>query len=157
MDLKQAVLLCFLSILCTLAFGYVFRMTKKNIPFATLGGFLTCIVYVCCCFLFKNEFFQNLIPALFAAGFAEILARLRSSTASVYCASMLIILIPGAKLYYTMYYFITGDSSAFHDTLIQLLRIAGGISVGIVLVTVVVREALTIKEKWKSANNKKKC
>ena len=140
MDLKTALTLCISSIFCTAAFSFIFRSKKRNIPLTTLSGLLTCIVFVVCCKYFSNEFFQNLFPSLFAAAFAEVLARLTKSTATAYFACSIVILIPGSKLFYTIYYCITGDTQLFHSTLIELLRISSGIAVGIVLVTVIVRE-----------------
>lgn len=140
MDIKTAVILCVSGIFCTLGFSWLFRVTKKNIIWTTLGGFLTCVVYVVCCKFFGHEFFQNVFPSLFAAAYAELLARLTKSPATPYFACAIVVLIPGAKLYYTMYYIIVGQMDMFRETIIQLLRISSGIAVGIMLISVIVRE-----------------
>ena len=140
MELKRAVFLCVLSIFFTSGFAFIFKSKKKNIPWVTLAGLLTCVVYVISCRFFENEFYQNLFPSIFAAAFAEVLARITKSTATAYSACSIVVILPGEKLFYTMYYIIVGDIENFHTAGGALLRISCGIAVGIVLVTVIVRE-----------------
>lgn len=139
-DLKQALIIVLSGIIGTLGFSLVFRMNKKKIIWAVLGGALTCVVYATSCYFFKDAFFQNVFPALFATAYSEVFARLTKSPATPYIACSIISLVPGSKLYYTMYYFITSDMANFRTTLFQTFRIAAGLSVGIILVSVVIRE-----------------
>ena len=140
MDVKTALIMLAASVFGTLGFSFIFRTKKSHVLLTTIAGTLACTIYIVCCYFFKHEFFQNLFPALFAAAFAEVLARITKSTATAYSACTIVVLIPGAKLYYTMYYIIVGNIEAFRTAGIELLRIASGIAVGIVLVTVIVRE-----------------
>ena len=55
-------------------------------------------------------------------------------------AISIIPLVPGSKLYYTMYYLITDNDLAFKEYFLETLRIAGGLGVGIILVSVIIRE-----------------
>lgn len=140
MELKQAIIIVLSGLVGSFGFALFFRMSKKRVPFAAIGGGLTCLVYVICCIYFKNEFFQNLFPALFATAYSETLARVTKSPATPFIVIAIIPLVPGGKLYYTMYYFITSDMNACHDALMTTLRIAAGLSVGIILVSVIIRE-----------------
>ena len=83
---------------------------------------------------------QNLFPALFATAYAEVMARLTKAPATPILACSIIPLVPGGKLYYTTYYFVVGETENFYEALVALLRIASGLAVGIILISVVVHE-----------------
>ena len=140
MELKEALTIIITGIIGTCGFALLFKVNPKRIIFATIGGGLTCVVYVICCIFFGHEFFQNLFPALVATAYSEIIARASKSPATPFIACSIIPLVPGSKLYYTMYYFITSDMPAFRNTLIETLRIAAGLAVGIIVVSVIIRE-----------------
>ncbi|MCM1544126.1 MAG: threonine/serine exporter family protein [Ruminococcus sp.] len=140
MELKEALTIIISGIIGTTGFALLFRIQPKKIVFASIGGGLTCLVYVICCIYSSNEFFQNLFPALVATAYAEIIARLVKSPATPFIACSIIPMVPGGKLYYTMYYFVINDMTQFRVTLMQTLRIAAGLAVGIILVSVIIRE-----------------
>ena len=140
MDIKSALILVLSGFVGSLGFALLFRMTKSKIIYAALGGAVTCIAYVICCHFFENEFYQNLFPALIATAYSEILARLTKAPSTPYIAISIIPLVPGGRLYYTMYYFITSDMEAFKSALMETVRIAGGLAVGIILISVIIRE-----------------
>ena len=83
---------------------------------------------------------QYLFPALAATVYAEIMARLTKAPATPILACSIIPFVPGGKLYYTTYYFVVGEMENFYESIIALLRIASGLAVGIILVSVVVHE-----------------
>ena len=140
MDLKQALILIFAGIGGTLGFSLIFRMRKKLIVWSLLGAALTLGVYVLCLATMQHAFFQNLFPALVGALYAEITAKLTKSPATQYLACAIIPLVPGGGLYYTMYHFVTGDLDAFHAQLTQTARVAAGLAVGIMLVSVLMHQ-----------------
>lgn len=140
MDLKQALILILSGTAGTCGFSLLFRINKKRVLLATIGGGLTCVMYVICCNFMENEFFQNLIPALFATAYSEIMARITKSPATPYIICSIIPLVPGSKLYYSMYFFVRGDYSAFRVTVLQTLKIAAGIAVGIILISVIIHQ-----------------
>lgn len=140
MDLRRAVIIIVSGFVGSFGFGLFFRMTKKKIVWAVIGGALTCVVYVISCHFFENEFFQNVFPALITTAYAEVCARLTKSPSTPYIACSLIPLVPGGALYYTMYYLITSDIANFRILFFQTMRIAAGLAVGIILVSVIIRE-----------------
>ncbi|MGN0467678.1 MAG: threonine/serine exporter family protein [Acutalibacteraceae bacterium] len=140
MQLEQALTTIIAGTVGTFGFSLFFRMNKKKIVWAVIGGALTCLVYVLCCLWFKNEFFQNMFPALFATAYSEVFARLTKSPSTPYIACSIIPLVPGGMLYNTMYYLITSNMISFRKALYQTFRIAAGLAVGIILVSVVIRE-----------------
>lgn len=140
MDFKQAIIIVLSGFVGSLGFSLFFRMNKRKIIYAALGGAITCVVYVISCAYFENEFYQNLFPSLVATAYAEILARVTKAPSTPYVIISLIPLVPGGKLYYTMYYFVTSDMALFRSSLFETVRIAGGLAVGIIIVSVIIRE-----------------
>lgn len=124
----------------TFGFTLLFRSNKNRVIVSTLGGALTCIVYAVSCHYFQHEMIQNLFPALFATVYSEIMARLTLAPTTPILACSIIPLVPGGKLYYTTYYFVVGETESFYESLIALLRIASGLAVGIILISVIVHE-----------------
>ena len=141
MTVSRALLLILTGALGTFAFALVFRMRKRLILWTILSGCLTTALYVLCSRLFVYEFFQYLFPALFATAFAEVLARLTKAPTTPYIVCPIIPLVPGGALFYTMYHFILGDMTQFHEMLMQTLRISAGLAVGIICVSAAVQVA----------------
>ena len=137
MTVSKILLLIVTGALGTFAFALVFRIRKRLIVWTVLSGLLTTALYVLCAQLFTLEFFQYLFPALFATAFAEALARLTKAPTTPFIVCPLIPLVPGSALFYTMYHFILGDMTQFHEMLMQTLRISAGLAVGIICVSAV--------------------
>ena len=140
MDFKQMLITVLTGMTGTIGFSVLFRSDKRRTLCNALGGALTCLVYVVCCELFDLEFFQNMIPALIATCYAEIAARIVKAPSTPILACSIISLVPGGKLYYTTYYFVMGNMDLFDKTLMDTLKIAAGLAVGIICVSVFVHE-----------------
>lgn len=140
MDIKSALIIILSGFVGSLGFSLYFRMTKSKAVYTALGGAVTCIAYVICCHFFQNEFYQNLFPALVATAYSEILARLTKTPSTPYIIISIISLVPGGKLYYTIYYFITNNDELFREYLTVTARIAGGLAVGIILISAIIKE-----------------
>ena len=97
-------------------------------------------VYVIFCHYFDHIVVQNFLPAIFATVYAEVMARIVKAPATPILACSIISLVPGGKLYYTMYYFVTSDSLRADISLNETLQIAAGLAVGIICVSVIVHE-----------------
>ena len=93
-----------------------------------------------CCHYSDNLLIQNFFPALFVSIYAEVMARAVKAPSTPILACSIISLVPGGKLYYTTYYFVTSDTEKFDITLGETLQIAAGLAVGIICVSVVVHE-----------------
>ncbi len=140
MTFNEALTIIITGTIGTLGFSLLFKANPKRTPFNALGGMLTCVVYVICCYYFSHEFFQNFFPALFATAYAEVMARVLKAPATPILACSIIPLVPGGKLYYTTYYLVVGQMDVFELTLTQTLRIAAGLAVGIIVISVIVHE-----------------
>lgn len=146
MNLSQTLTLILTGTLGAFAFTLVYRMRKRLILWAVLCGFLTMSLYTLCVQLTDLPFLQNLFPALFATAFAELLARLTKAPTTPYIVCSIIPLVPGGALFYTMYHFILGDMTQFHDKLLETLRISSGIAVGILCVSAVMQIFAKLKK-----------
>lgn len=124
----------------TVGFSLLFKAPKRRVFLNAMGGMLTSLIYVICCDGFDHEFFQNFFPALFATVYAEVMARVVKAPATPILACSIIPLVPGGKLYYTTYYFVVSEMEMFRETFFELLRIAAGLAVGIICISVVVHE-----------------
>ena len=128
------------GIVGTFGFTLLFRSNKNRVIISTIGGGLVCAVYIISCHFFDHALLQNLFPALAATVYAEVMARTTKAPATPILACSIIPLVPGGKLYYTTYYFVTGETESFNECITELLRIAGGLAVGIILISAVVYE-----------------
>lgn len=140
MDFNEALRIIASGLVGTFGFTLLFRSNKNRVVISTIGGAITCLVYVISCQFYDHELMQNLYPALAATVYAEIMARLTKAPATPILACSIIPLVPGGKLYYTTYYFVVGEMEKFYECIIDLLRIASGLAVGIIIVSVIVHE-----------------
>ncbi len=140
MDFNEALRIVVSGLIGTFGFTLLFRSNKNRVIISSIGGVITCIIYLISCHFFEHELLQNLFPALGATVYAEIMARLTKAPATPILACSIIPLVPGGKLYYTTYYFVVGEMENFYEAIIDLLRIASGLAVGIIIVSVIVHE-----------------
>lgn len=140
MDLQEFLRLVVSGFIGTFGFSLLFRSNKNRVIISSIGGALTCVIFAVSCYYYEHELMQNLFPALAATIYAEVMARLTKAPATPILACSIIPLVPGGKLYYMTYYFVVGETESFYECLIELLRIASGLAVGIILVSVVVHE-----------------
>lgn len=140
MDFNETLRIVISGLIGTFGFTLLFRSNKNRVIISSIGGAITCLVYVISCFYFEHELLQNLFPALTATVYAEIMARLTKAPATPILACSIIPLVPGGKLYYTTYYFVVAETESFYECIISLLRIASGLAVGIIIVSVIVHE-----------------
>lgn len=140
MDIKESIIVVITGMLGALGFSLLFKAPKRRVFYNAMGGFLVTLIYVICCRYLSQEFAQNFIPAFAATVYAEVMARVVKAPATPILACSIIPLVPGGKLYYTTYYFVIGEMEMFRETFYELLKIASGLAVGIICVSVVMHE-----------------
>lgn len=140
METADIIRIIFSGMLGTLGFSIIFKSAKSRIICCAIGGAIVSAVYVACCISFDNVFYQNFIPAMIATIYAEVMARIMKAPATPILACSIIPLVPGGMLYYTTYYLVTEDDVNFALSLTQTLKIAGGLAVGIICISVIVNE-----------------
>lgn len=122
------------AVACT-GFLYVWNIHGKGKWVCPVGGFLTWAVF---CFAKELGFGYAmccLFGTIFAASYAEIMARIRKYPAISYLVIGLISLIPGSNIYYTAQQAVQGNMDRFIQEGTLLVVTAGIMAVGIILVS----------------------
>ena len=134
--MKETAIQLIAAFLGALGFSLLFRLHKRHLFLASLGGMLTWGVYLLSQHFLHNLFFANLIASVFAVFTAEALARWRKSPATVFVIPSIIPLVPGSSLYYTMSYAVQNDVERLNYYGHQLLTAAFAIAAGISFVAI---------------------
>lgn len=118
-------------------FALLFNARGEKLVWASLGGLLSWGVYLAVGLVYRSDPARYFIAALVLTIYAEIMARLHRSPATVFLVSGTIPLIPGGSLYYTMSCAVAARwSEALHTglaTLLLAIAIAAGILACMVL------------------------
>lgn len=136
-----------LSFTASLGFSIVFQIHPKELVFAGLGGAITRIVYI---LLLKGTDYRIVfvtLAAFAAALYAEILATVKKTPATVYLYPSIIPLIPGDLIYYAMLGIIWQKPAAFESNAVDCLLSLVGISIGFVICSSLSHYIRTIKVK----------
>ena len=134
--MSNPVIMLITATISTFGFSILFYVHPRRLPVATLGGILTCSVYLLAAHFLGGELIPNMLAALVGAGFSEIMARVTKAPVPVYMMPSVITLVPGSKLYETMFGIVTGDYATAATAGMSTLEIALGIAGGIVIASV---------------------
>lgn len=115
----------------SLGFALLFNTRGVQLVWATLGGFLSWGVYLAAYALWPSDPACYFLAAVVLTIYAEIMARLRKTPATVYLVAGTIPLIPGASLYRTMSSAVSGDAQAAFRYGVTTLLLAAAIAAGI--------------------------
>ena len=119
----------------SLGFCLVFHLRRRYLLPASLGGVLTCGVYLAAANALDGILLPTLIASAFAALYAEVLAwLLRAPTPLFLTIALVIPLIPGRSLYYATYCAVRQEISLARDYAAQTAEYALGIALGASLV-----------------------
>ena len=125
------------AVIGTAGFCLLYNIKKDKLIFGCIGGLISIVVYCICTELGFPVLIQNMIPAIAATLYAELIARVVKAPSTVFLIPSVIPLTPGGSLYYTMSAIVDGDVKEAEYMGQNTLMIALGIAVGIVLVSVV--------------------
>lgn len=120
-------------------FAIIFNIHGLGILICALGGTITWAVYCVVMYFGGDLYVAYFLAAVFAAIYAEAMARVRKYPAISYLVIAIFPLIPGAGIYYATNYLVRGDGAAFSQKALQTVGIAGVIAVGILMVSTIVR------------------
>ena len=136
-----------------LGFSVLFNIRGKNLIFAALGGGLSWGLFLILELLIESEAICYFIVALMASLYAEAMARLLRSPATIFIAPSMIPLVPGASLYYTMANALDGNVDGFIKKGIDTLTLAAALSIGVIVSAVIMR---TVTKLTAAAQKRKK-
>lgn len=120
----------------SIGFALMLKIRGRQILYAGIGGLVTWGIYLAAFAQLQSDFQSNLIAAVFVAVYAEVMARVNKAPATIFLTAAAVPLIPGGKLYYTMYGLVSKDEQLFVDSGTSCLMIALAISLGFVVVAV---------------------
>lgn len=135
----QFILPCLYAFLACAGFCLLYNIRGFGIVLCSLGGSLGWLVY-----LLAQAAGADTALAAFCAGvsiavYAEVMARIRKCPASGYLLLAFFPLVPGSGIYYTVRAYFQGDGARVSALGRQTLGIAGGLAVGVLLVSSAVR------------------
>ena len=123
-----------MAFLGTIGFAIFFNIRKIRLLLVGIGGAVIWTVFLVVNHVTEQEMIALFAASVLASVFAEILARVVKSPATVLLVPMVIALIPGGNLYYTMFYMVQGYSILFQAYLKLVLQEAASIALGIMIV-----------------------
>ena len=127
------------ALLGSLGFAALFNIRGKKLIFATIGGFLSCATYLAAACINANPYFCGFISTVLTTLYAEVMARMVKTPATVFLVSATIPLIPGAALYRAMNCLMYRNYAGFSKEGTYTLLFAASMSAGITFTTVVFR------------------
>lgn len=115
----------------TLFFAVFYNMRGRKLITAGLGGMLTWSVCLLVTSLTGSQYIAYLVSAMIASTVAEVLARIYKTPTTTFVVPILIPLIPGGGLFYTMSAAVEQDWSFFaakgQETFFLFCMLAAGI------------------------------
>lgn len=119
----------------TVGYAMLCQVKWKKLPYIFVGDCVVWLVYSQAMALWNNLFLCNVLGAMCATIFAEVLARLLKAPSTTFLMPILMPLAPGGGLYYTVYYAMTGQAALRQHWLGITFYTCCGLVAGITLVT----------------------
>ncbi|HAZ20187.1 MAG TPA: threonine/serine exporter [Clostridiales bacterium] len=144
--LLQAMIPFLTATLGTLGFALLFSVPKRHLAFAVLGGSMAILAYLGATLIWTDLFLCNMMAMMVSATYAEIMARVTKCPVTLYLIPSIVPLVPGGGLYYTMFYLVDGNKEAAMIMGEKTLLTALGISVGILIISIVTQFIYALKK-----------
>ncbi len=125
---------CVVSFLSMVAFAVLFHAPRKEWIWCGFTGMAGWAAYWLLVQLEQGVVTASLVAAVVLALLSRILAVVRRCPMTVFIMGGIFPLVPGAGIYYTVYYFIMGQEELCLAKGVETLKIATAIAIGVVLV-----------------------
>lgn len=125
-------------------FSILFNVRGRKLIAAAVGAGISWIVYLVTYNAYGDKVFSLLCATIVMALLAEILARVMKAPVTILLVPMLIPLFPGSDLFYATSHLVQNHTQEGADYLNLVLKEAGAIAFGIILVTCVVQVVLKV-------------
>jgi|UniRef100_UPI0040290A98 uncharacterized membrane protein YjjB (DUF3815 family) len=126
------VLQFFIAAVATVTFAILFAAPKKELVFCGVSGGLAWLVYFILYRQSGNVVLGSLVATFVLTILSRILAVARCNPATIYLVSGIFPLVPGAGIYYTAYYLISGMPAKCSAKGLETFEIALAIVFGII-------------------------
>jgi len=127
------------SLIGCVGFSILFNIHGPGGMLCALGGMLTWVAYSMTAQYTGSDLTGYFWASVTASVYAEIMARIRKYPTISYLVVSLFPLMPGAGVYYTMYYAVHGNMDAFASKGTETAAVAGVLAVGVMMVSTIVR------------------
>lgn len=143
-----------------IGYALIIRVSARTLIPTLILGLLGTAVYLLSDHFGMSSFISNLLASLLLSIGSEFCARFVKAPAPVFLYPAIIILVPGSCLYYSISNLIGGDYPAALENALEMLRVSGGIVVGLIagLILIAVNNDLIHrihKRKKKSAGSRR--
>ena len=123
----------------TLGFNILFHIRGRKLWLSTLGGLISCAVFLALEPLHSGEAVRYLVAAAATTVYAEVMARVEKTPTTTFLVPSIVPLIPGSALYYAMNYALNMQWSVFARQTFYTLQLTFSLAAGIISVTTLVR------------------
>ncbi len=121
----------------TTIYAVLMRVKLRHLPAICFGAAMTYLIFALLDHCGFTLFVSNLIAAMLATIYGQIMARVLKAPVIIYYLPSIIPLVPGGSLYYTMEALMNSNEAQFMARGWDTLMISLGIAVGIIAVSVI--------------------
>ena len=125
------------SLVGSLGFALIFRLSARYLLPASFGGLLAFVVYFVCDTFGMGLFTANLLAAIVGSLYSELLARMMKTPSVEFMIPCIIPLVPGSMLYHTMSHLLAAEYAPAFDSFVKAMMTALGIAAGVIVLSVV--------------------
>ena len=137
--LTQYVLPCLWAFLACAGFCILYNIHGLGIVICSAGGAWGWLVYLVAEHFLADRFAAALLAGIGIAVYSEVMARIRKCPVSGYLLIAFFPLVPGGGIYYTMMAYFNGTYDQFITQGRSTMAMAGGLAIGVLLVSSTVR------------------
>ena len=130
----------------TLGFTFYFYLPKNMVAVTSIFSGIAWVIYKVVVSNYNNYFLAGFLSAFALGIIGECASRIMKKPATLFILPGFIPMVPGAGMYYSMYYLIYQDYSKFVDVTIQTFYIAASLAIGIVFALNVVKFFVLFKK-----------
>lgn len=122
----------------TFAFSVLLKVPKRLLFITTFGGLISSSVYYFLDTNHKGTLASTLCAMMAITLYAEILARVKKTPATVILLPSTVPLLPGSAIYYAMHNALNGNTERLRYYAAETIKTATGMGLGAVIITVLV-------------------
>ena len=142
------------SFLATLAYAVLFNVPKQYYTTCGITGLSGWIVYLAMCQV-TTVALASFVGTLAVVLISRIFTVRKKCPITIFLVSGIIPLVPGAGIYYTAYYLVTGQMSLAAVKGLEAVKIAFAIVLGIIFVVSIPRDTFQIRY-WRAKRKRKR-
>ena len=142
------------SFLATLAYAILFNEPKQYYTACGITGMAGWLLYLAMCQV-TTVALASFVGTLAVVLISRILTVRKKCPITIFLVSGIIPLVPGAGIYYTAYYLVTGQMSLAAVKGLEAVKIAFAIVLGIIFVVSIPRDAFQIRY-WRAKRKRKR-